>query len=880
VNESRRDGARDAPEQHERARSMTIAFRFTCELATGLHARPASLLAEASRAFRAISTITNIATGERADLASVLSVIALDVQRGHEALIEADGDEARALIDRVRALVDEGFGESNAGGNEPGDSQEHSATRAHGSTRVPRPILRSGATIVRGVGACPGIGEGVIVATIATPLPDEASLPASRPTEIEHAYLRDAMRLALADLDRSIREARSGAERDVLSAHRQMLADPALARRIEGAIASGHSAGRAVLIAAREFMGRLSGAASATIRQRATDVHEVCRRLLVAIEPTLLAERPIALTSPSIVASESLSVHQLASLDRSLLRGLVLGDVGSTSHVVILARSMHIPTIIGADDLVRMAPGARAIVDANAGFAVIDPPPDVASYFARESSIHARRMARLAPLIERPGSTRDGVALHIAANAATPEEIRRAIALGAESIGLMRTEMLFLDRNKAPSEDEQHELYKAAALSARGDRGGPRGVTIRTLDIGGDKPAPYLRIPHEHNPFLGCRGVRIHERHPALLRTQLRAVCRASAHGTIRVMAPMVATLREARWFVAQVEQVQKQLAAEGVAHDLDMPIGVMLEVPSLALVIDKLASAVDFVSVGTNDLCQYFYAADRMNPSVAALNDPREPSFLRLLDRIARDAARHALPVSICGEMASEPDLLPLLTGFANRGLSSISVAPGAIASIKPALAALAGSECDALLDRSLACESAFEVRAVLASHTSINPEAPSAPPLSRDLLLMDCDARAKEEAIQELVGVLHLTGRIRDPRAVEDAVWAREETYATGLGHGFAIPHCRTDDVRSASIAIARLKNPIEWGSSDGQPVQIAILLAVPRSTGDQTHLKLLAKLSRRLMHEEFRDSLRNSPDADALLAVLEKELDLLPA
>ncbi len=851
------------------------SFRFVCELPTGLHARPASVLAETARRFHSAAVVTNEATGASAEARSVLSVIGLDVQRGHSVLVEASGDDADKFIEEVRGLVADKFGETEGG--EAGE-----AAGAGFVARVPVPLRRAGVVTILGSSVCTGVGEGMVVWGGGAEFPKEYTGAAGGTVEEERARLAGAIDAVREEIEGALKKEKPGAGKDILSAHRGIIIDPALAGCMAKLIGSGMSAPGAVVAGAGQIASKLEHSASAYIRERAADVREVCRRLLGVLDPTWGGgvEKPIVLEGPSVVVAKELGVGQLTSMDRRNLKGLVLGDVGRTSHLVILARSMQIPTLIGVEMSATSLPGgARAIVDAIGGFVVASPGAAVMEYYRREDRARGRRGAKMAPLMARRGATRDGHALEVAANAAMAAEIAGAMEQGADSVGLLRTEMLFLDRATPPTEEEQYLLYRAAveatgstALESRATR----EVIIRTLDIGGDKPAPYITIPKEENPFLGCRGVRLYKRELDLLRSQLRAICRASAHGTVKVMAPMVATVGEAKWFCERIARAQAELCEEGVAHDPNMAVGIMLEVPSAALVIDQLAHVVDFISIGTNDLCQYTFAADRTNAGVAELNNPREPGFLRLLDKIVSEAAAHGVWVGICGEMAGDVRHLPLMVGLGVAGLDEISMGAPSIGPVKAKLAGVSAAECRAVLEKAMACETAEQVDAILDAFGS-QAGSEMQGPLHSELILIDSDASTREDVIQELAGLLHAAGRTDDPRAVEEAAWVREEKGATGFGFGFCIPHAQTDAVACSSIAVARLRAPIEWPSMDGLPVGLAIMLTVRASDADQTHLKLLAKLARRLMHEGFRDALNGALSAAAMLDVLEAELEL---
>jgi fructose-specific PTS system IIA-like component len=454
----------------------------------------------------------------------------------------------------------------------------------------------------------------------------------------------------------------------------------------------------------------------------------------------------------------------------------------------------------------------------------------------------------------------------VAANVATAAELGPAFAQGADGIGLFRTEMLFMDRDAPPSEEEQLSVYAAAARAAQG-----RPVVIRTLDVGGDKPVPYLRLSREANPFLGYRGVRIYPAHRDVVASQLRAILRASTHGQVWLMVPMVSTVEEVRWVKALLATVRAELEAAGIAFDPAMPVGIMVEVPSAALILDQLAAEVGFFSIGTNDLAQYFFAADRDSTDVGCLPDVRSPAFLRLLGKIADEARRHGRWVGLCGEMARDTANLPLLIGL---GLDEISTAAPEIPALKAAIAQSSAGDCRALLKRAMACHTPSEVEQVLASFRA---QSRSRGLIEHELIVLDSDSATKEEAIEEIVDAFSATGRTERPRAVEEAVWAREAVYSTGLGHGFAIPHCKTDAVTASSIGVVRLAHPIEWGAVDGQPVRCVILLAIRESDPDDTHMKVFARLARRLVHEEFRGRLLAVPDAEAVMKCLTEEIGI---
>lgn len=867
---------------------MIRELRYSCPLPNGMHARPASLLAETVRRYRSRVTVINEDSGGTAPAESVLSVIGLDIKRGSPVLVRAEGEDAADALAALDTLFAGHFGESIAEG---AAGETASATVAI-TACIPRALRNRGVRALPGRAVSRGVGMGQVVHVRAAKIPDAVLNARGVSPEVEGRAVDRAVAVVRAELEGRVRAARTEVEAGVAKAHLAIVEDDALQARIRQHTALGIGAPGAVARAAAHFADQLRACTSAYVRDRVDDIDEIAGRLIAHLIPnTGTAQPPIpVLTAPSVVVAESLTVGQLTAMDAKHLRALVLGRVGATSHTVILARSMEIPTLVGVEGVAALVEGREVIADAGrggGGFVVAEPNDEVHSYYQRERDARTRRTARFEPIVRRPGRTADEVLLDVAANAASPGEVSVALSAHADGIGLLRTELLFLDRATAPTEDEQFEVYRRAVANARG-----KEVIIRTLDIGGDKPAPYLHLPHEENPFLGCRGVRLYHRFPALITAQLRAICRASAHGKVKVMAPMIATVEEAKWFVERVHAVQADLKRDDVPFDTRMPIGIMLEVPAACLIVDQLSKYVDFFSVGTNDLCQYTMAVDRGNTEVSALHDVRTPAFLRLLDRAVSAARRNDTWIGVCGEMAGDPLNLPLLVGL---GVDEISVPASEIAEIKAALSGLEARLCRDLLDEALSRESAAEVRTLLEQRIAAGSLGQSAEeraePIVIETIVTDSHATTKEEVIHELACALAAAGRTDDPRAIEEAVWKREDTYATSLGFGFAIPHGRTDAVTCASIAVARLRQPVVWSSGKTESgradsgetpeqdagVRGAFMLVVRATDTDQSHMKMLAKLARKLMHEEFRERVLGTDDAAAVLAYLRSELDL---
>ncbi|MBK8978754.1 MAG: phosphoenolpyruvate--protein phosphotransferase [Planctomycetes bacterium] len=840
------------------ARSAELDFR--CPLAHGLHARPASHLAETAEGFRCRVELVG-ADGRSADARSVIAMIALDVRPDEACRLRFLGDDATAARDAFARFVADVL---------PGCDADVGGPLRQDALPLPRVLAAADPRVVRGTGAAPGIGRGTLVLAAAMAEPDAGLLDQRDEQGDDPQRERERVRRALVGLRESLaRELDAGPSpttAGILRAHLALARDVTLERAVTQRIDGGEAAPRAVWSAGRRLAELLSTSGSALVRERALDVEDLCLQLLERLGVPLPDPGAVALDGPSVLLAEQLAPRQLLALDRRHLAALVLASAGATSHAVILARSFGVPTLTGAAAArAQLSAGARVVVDADLGIALCEDDPRVRSYYDRRIAAIARRGAALAAFAAPAAITRDGHRIEVAANVASAEEAERAFANGADGIGLLRTEMLFLDRDAPPGEDEQVAVLTRALAAAAG-----RPVLVRTLDVGGDKPLPFLGLPREPNPFLGRRGVRLYPELAELIDTQLRAILRAAARGPLQLMVPMVATAAEVAWVRERVATLREELHAAGVDCGDRLPVGIMLEVPAAAFDLERLCAVADFVSLGTNDLAQYFFAADRENERVAGLHDPLQPSFLRLLRQIADELRARGTWLGMCGELARDPLALPLLVGL---GLDEVSLSGPDLPAVKRGIAGLDARECRALLDSACACADAAAVRQRLAAFR----RGGTVPLLTPELVVLGSAAATRAEAIAELAELLFVTFRTDDPLAVERAVWAREETYSTGLGGGFAIPHCKSDAVAATTLAVLRLDRPVDWDSLDGEPVRCALLLAVRGSDDERTHMRTFSALARRLVDEDFRAALLAAPDPEAVFSCLHRELAL---
>src|SRR6266545_1137589 len=442
------------------------------------------------------------------------------------------------------------------------------------------------------------------------------------------------------------------------------------------------------------------------LRERALDIQDVTKRVI----GNLQGKAPkafLALTEPHILVAHNLTPSDTANINRANVLGIAT-DLGSrTSHTAILARSLNIPAIVGLHDITaKLETGQHVLLDGNDGWLIVDPTPKTVAQYAEIESRRARVTAKLRELRETTSTTRDGRHIVLSANIELPQDVDAVEANGAEGIGLYRTEFLYLNRPTLPTEDEQYEIYRKVAERVR-----PDPLIIRTFDLGGDKLAPgTVDIADELNPFLGWRAIRFCLENIDIFKTQLRAVLRASTVGNLKVMFPMISGLDELRRAVGVLEECKQQLRGSKIEMAEKVEVGAMVEIPSAAICAGALAREVDFLSIGTNDLIQYALAVDRVNEKIAHLYEPTHPAVLRLLKMIADAAHAHNLWVGVCGEMAGDIALVPLLLGL---GIDELSTAAILVPRVKRAVQSLTIPECRALVEETFKLDTASEILA-----------------------------------------------------------------------------------------------------------------------------------------------------------------------
>ena len=490
-------------------------------------------------------------------------------------------------------------------------------------------------------------------------------------------------------------------EASIFEAHVMFLEDPTLIAEVTRRINEDNlNVERAVEQAVHALAAAFEGLPEKYFQERATDVRDVGRRLLNNLTGQHEELDLSHLKEPAIIISQDLKPSQTALLDRGVVLGFATEIGGPTCHTAIMANSLRIPAVVGVPALIReLQSGQYALLDGFNGRLILNPTDQTLYEYGEILRRHVSLEERLNELRDEPAVTLDGFGITLSANVETAEDAQAVTACGADGIGLFRTEYVFLNRNRIPSEQEQYEAYHTAAAALR-----PHPVIIRTLDLGGDKPMAHLRLPQEINPFLGYRAIRYCLQEQDVFRTQLRAILRASSEGNVKLMYPMISSLEELKDANRVLEQARAQLRDEHIPFDPNLEVGVMVEVPSAALAADILAKHVKFFSIGTNDLIQYTLAVDRQNERIAHLYQPANPAILRLIKMTADAGRTQGIWTGVCGQIAGDKYLTPLLLGL---GIRELSTAPPNVPGVKYLVRRLKMSECVELAEWSLHSES-----------------------------------------------------------------------------------------------------------------------------------------------------------------------------
>lgn len=655
--------------------------------ATGLHARPATYFVTLAKEF--VSEVRVRHGSKVANGKSLASLLGLGAEHGVTIRVMAQGPDEDAALAALRQAVEANLGEEEEEGVMP---------EALLAGFVWQPVSTAG--VVPGIAASPGLAIGPLALYKRSKIVVErtAKDPARETTHLFEAI--EAGKAQLWDLYAEVKERSGAGQAAIFLAHREFLDDPEMIDEAKALIEQGHSAGWAWQQTFERRAAEMARLDDPVLAGRAVDLGDVGNRVLRYLAAQL-DDAPALPDQPVILLAEDLTPSDTASLDPALVLGFVTAGGGPTSHTAIIARALGIPATVGAGPAaLHQIEGVLAILDGHSGNLYVEPSEaDLASARQAQQDLQALREAENLTRYE-PAITTDGHRVEVVANVSRPSEAEQAVNAGAEGIGLMRTEFLFLERDQPPTEEEQYEAYRVMVEALNG-----LPLIIRTLDIGGDKNVPYLNLPPEDNSFLGVRGIRLCLARPGLFKPQLRAIFRAAQHGPVKIMFPMIATLEDIQAAKAVTEEVRLEVGADPVE------IGIMIEVPSAVIMADELAEEVHFFSIGTNDLTQYVLAMDRVHPVLAKQADGLHPAVLRMVGRTVQAANAAGRWVGVCGGIAGDPRGALILVGL---GVTELSVSIPSVAAVKAQMRRVSLADMDALAKRALACRTAAEVRAL----------------------------------------------------------------------------------------------------------------------------------------------------------------------
>ncbi len=658
----------------------------------GLHARPSAVLAQLAKKYE--STIRLHRGSDSANVRSVVALMGMEVNRGDTVTLEATGPDAEAAIAALAEAVRTGLGEEGA---VPIESAPASIAQSEVSAPAPRP-RSDDPNLILGVSASSGlaVGNTYHCQRQTIQVEEEASDP-----NAEHRQLDKATGQALLEIENlraKVHGQGNPSKAAIFAAHQELLEDPELLDIAGSAIDKGKSAAFAWQKAYTTMADQLSQLKNPMLAQRATDLRDVGDRVLRIL--TGVQEETFTYPENTILLAEDLTPSDMANLDPRRVKGFCTVAGGATSHVAIMARSMGLPAIAGIEPRVLDLPdGTPVILNGTKGKLRLN--ASAAELERTQASIKYQKAKQADDLDHafEPAMTQDGRQIEVVANIGSQKDAEAAMKVGGEGVGLLRTEYVFMEVSVPPSEEHQEAVYRGILEVIGPDR----PVIIRTLDVGGDKPLPYLAMPAEENPFLGERGIRLGFDRPELMRTQFRAILRASTAGRALVMFPMIAQIDELKMAKAVMEEERQKLGVPPIE------IGIMIEVPAAAILAERFAEHVDFFSIGTNDLTQYTLAMDRGHPKLAPYVDALNPSVLKMIDLTVRGADQHGKWVGVCGGVAGDPQAVPILVGL---GVKELSVSVPVIPTVKAQVRTLSLAQCQELAQQALSMDSAAQVR------------------------------------------------------------------------------------------------------------------------------------------------------------------------
>ena len=668
-------------------------LEITVKNPTGLHARPAKTFVNIAKQFS--SDVAVIHNNKRAKGKSLISLLTLGVESGSQIQIEIDGEDEVQALQAIQEAIESGLGEEELIKREAQEKPKEPV-----QDKLARPSPEEDGKYA-GIPASPGIAIGTVFQFRKPDLVIEEKATGRR--EEEKARLNDAIQSAksqLKTLNEQMLTSGATQEAAIFDVHIELLSDQEILDDINTQLNSGQSAAKSLQHVIDEKAKFLASLSDPVLSGRAADLYDVGYRVLRIMlgdegETIELPDRPV------IIFARDLSPSDTVSLDADKVLGFCTSEGGPTSHTAIIARALGIPAVVGAGEkILKIAADTQIILDGKAGTIRLEPSAEEVAQAEKDRMAEISRQGRMLEIASDPAVTKDGHRIEVVANIGGVADAEKAIQMGAEGVGLLRTEFLFLERTTPPTEAEQIEVY-SRILEVMGDF----PVIVRTLDVGGDKPIPYIQTPPEENPFLGLRGIRLGLANPEILKEQIASLLKAASHGNLHIMFPMISDIEEIRQATKIVTEIRDEMNANSVK------LGIMIEVPSAAMLADVFAPEIDFFSIGTNDLTQYTLATDRMHGVLSKNLDGLHPAVLRLISQTVQGAHQHGKWVGVCGELGSDPIAIPILIGL---GVDELSVSVPAIPEVKAIIREMNFREAKDLAQKALKCKTAADVRAL----------------------------------------------------------------------------------------------------------------------------------------------------------------------
>jgi len=679
---------------------------------TGLHARPASLFVQLASKFKSEIKVQNITAGKKpADAKSIMDMAVNGTgEKGDIIRIIAEGEDAEEAIKELKELVESGFGELDSTTEKINFKFQKSDSHVHDLIEE-KPVEKTNKKSFKGTPVCPGYAVAPAWVYKREVLKTSKKKEGKFITYDELLKVIEKVSAETKVIKEKLVKNGDSKVAAIFEFHEMILNDEKMKVEIKNLVSDGLSADEAFVKVINSWIDKLENQEFELMKERAKDLEDIKNRVLL-----ILFEKEGQSISPaekSILLIDELLPSETAILDKDKVIGIATAYGGTTSHAAIIARMLGIPSIVGLGaEILNIPSGTLVALDSVNGVLLVNPNEKVVEEFMEKNSLLKLKEKELIDKAKELSKTKDGRRIEVFANVGKIDGLEEIKKFGAEGIGLLRTEFMYVDKKKAPTEEEQFSNYSLVSKIMK-----EKPVVIRTLDIGGDKPLEYISLDAEDNPFLGVRAIRLYKKHPELFKTQIKAILRAN-QGNLKLMLPMISSIDEVRWAKKIIDECKTELLSKSIKFNPEIEIGIMIEIPSAALMSEILAKEVDFFSIGTNDLTQYTLAVDRGNKNLGYLFDSLEPSILRLIKITVDNAHKYGRLVSVCGEVASEKEAIPILIGL---GVDELSMNPRMIPYAKELIRTLSYQEVRDLALKTLNMENASQVREFISKNCNI---------------------------------------------------------------------------------------------------------------------------------------------------------------